>query len=497
VIKCPNCGRDNAANFNFCLDCGYDLKAWREAFPDGIPAVPPPPAPAMTNPIGMVAPTAMPPGNVASPLPPAPAPAASAATFPPMPPMAPAPMPQPPMPMAPPPMAQPPMAMPPAMPMPPANLPPTYTPGPQPAPLPMPPANLPVTYTPGPQPAPLPMPPAFAPMPAPPAAMSTGMSSSMPGPEAYAPPAAPPQAPMPQAPLPRTATPMPVAPPVSVSVEPSAAAKLCVSCGYENAASVKFCGNCGKRLDAPAGPAAAGPPAEGDGVQRTMFMHAADMSSVVKEKICKLVTIDQAGREGMTFTIKSGETICGRVNGIILFFDDPFVSPTHCKFAFHGGVLKVIDLQSLNGVYLRVKQERRLADGELIRLGRQLFRFESMKSASFQIKKAEGDDSRIWGSPTATAFGRLVQILDDGRTGEIRLLTGERGQVGREVGDVVIPTDGFISGRHCVFMLQNGEPVLADLGSSNGTYVRVRGEAEVAHGDFVLVGNQMLRVEIA
>jgi pSer/pThr/pTyr-binding forkhead associated (FHA) protein len=275
----------------------------------------------------------------------------------------------------------------------------------------------------------------------------------------------------------------------------SAGVRLCAACGYENATSVKFCGNCGKRLDG--GGAAASPAAEGDGVQRTMFMHAADMGQVVKEKLCKLVTIDQTGREGMTFTIKSGETICGRVNGVILFFDDPHVSPTHCKFAFHGGTLKVIDLGSLNGVYLRVKQERRLADGELIRLGRQLFRFESMRSASFQIKKADGDDSRIWGSPTAPAFGRLVQILDDGRTGEIRLLTGDRGQVGREVGDIVIPTDGFISGRHCVFMLQNGEPVLADLGSSNGTYVRVRGEADVAHGDFVLVGNQMLRVEIA
>ena len=48
MIKCPGCGRDNAANFNFCLDCGYDLKAYREAFPDGPPAAPPLPAPAVT-----------------------------------------------------------------------------------------------------------------------------------------------------------------------------------------------------------------------------------------------------------------------------------------------------------------------------------------------------------------------------------------------------------------------------------------------------------------
>ena len=265
---------------------------------------------------------------------------------------------------------------------------------------------------------------------------------------------------------------------------------LCLVCGYSNSTTIKFCGNCGKRLETSSVAAdAAG------GQARTMFMHAAE-ASVPKEKLCKLITIDQSGREGMTFTIRSGETLCGRVNGIILFFDDPFVSPTHCKFSFLQGKLRVIDQSSLNGVYLRIKQERRLVDGDIIRVGRQLFRYETLQKASFQLKKIEGDDSRIWGSPNSGGFGRLVQILEDGRTGEIRLLSGERCQLGREVGDIVMPTDGFISGRHCSFSQQGGETVLTDLGSSNGSYVRVRAEADVGHGDFVLVGNQMLRVEI-
>ncbi|HEY1119137.1 MAG TPA: FHA domain-containing protein, partial [Acidimicrobiales bacterium] len=258
---------------------------------------------------------------------------------------------------------------------------------------------------------------------------------------------------------------------------------------------MKFCGNCGKRLDG-AAPSSPEPDAHGGG--RTMFMHAADMQGLVKDKLCKLITIDQSGREGMTFTIKNGETICGRVNGIILFFDDPYVSPTHCKFSFFGGQLKVADQGSLNGVYVRVKQERRLADGELIRVGRQLFRFESMRSAAFQIKKADGDDSRIWGSPTPAAFGRLVQILEDGRTGEIRLLTGDRCQLGREIGDIVMPTDGFISGRHCVFTHVDGEAVLTDLGSSNGTIVDehlITGPTLAEPGAFIQIGATVIAVE--
>lgn len=252
---------------------------------------------------------------------------------------------------------------------------------------------------------------------------------------------------------------------------------------------MKFCGNCGKRLDGNAEVGAA--PAGG----RTMFMHAADLQLPV-EKVCKLVTIDHTGREGMTFTLKKGETVCGRVNGIILFFDDPYVSPTHALFSFENGQLTVTDKGSLNGVYRRLRGEHPLVDGDFLRIGRQLFRFEDMKHAQEQVVRDEGDDAQIWGSPAAAAFGRLVQILEDGRTGEIRLLSGDRCDLGREQGEIVFPTDGFISGRHCSFLRQGEGAVVKDLGSSNGTYARIRERAEVSHGEFLLIGNQMLRVEI-
>jgi pSer/pThr/pTyr-binding forkhead associated (FHA) protein len=277
---------------------------------------------------------------------------------------------------------------------------------------------------------------------------------------------------------------------------------LCPACGQSNAPGVRFCGQCGKRIDVPSArePTASGPSpsAAGDagGAVRTMFMHAQGEPATA-EKMCKLITIDSSGREGRTFTVHSGETSCGRSNGAVLL-DDPFVSPTHCQLHFGtDGKLKLIDNNSLNGVYLRVRSEHKLSHGDHVRAGRQLFRFELMQNAAHQVKKIEGDDAKIWGSPFPAAFGRVVQILDDGRTGEIRILAGERCQLGREIGDIVIPADGFISGRHCVFVRQGTDVMLQDLGSSNGTYVRVRGEAELHHGDFMLLGNQLLRVEIA
>lgn len=469
MIKCPNCARDNADNFNFCLDCGYDLKALREAFsPTTVaPSSPPPPpprSPSTSSAAGVGAPPARSPSSIDAPgvgAPPARTPSTSGAlgVGPPLAggvdsgPVAPAPtLPASPVGWPPPP-ASPPVSRPQAPP-PTASAPPT----------------LPPSGTQGPRPAPP------SPVTIPPTAQS------------FAPSALPPVAPPPSAPLPSVSAPPSPSVPTTIAPQP-VAGLLCPACGYQNASTVKFCGECGKRLD---GGSLA--PAAGDG-PRTMFMHAASSGPVVREPVCRLVTIDQTGREGMTFTLRTGDTVCGRTNGVVLF-DDPFVSPTHCRFTFNAGRLVVQDAGSLNGVYLRVRGDRPLADGDYLRVGRQLFRFESLANAAIQIAKADGDDAAVWGSPHPGAFGRLLQILDDGRTGEIRLFSGDRCQLGREHGDIVLPSDGFISGKHCAFLRQGADVVLQDLGSSNGTYVRVRSEAEVSNGDFLLVGNQMLRVEI-
>ncbi|MFO0669713.1 MAG: FHA domain-containing protein [Polyangiaceae bacterium] len=69
--------------------------------------------------------------------------------------------------------------------------------------------------------------------------------------------------------------------------------------------------------------------------------------------------------------------------------------------------------------------------------------------------------------------------------------------LGRERGDVLFPEDGYVSGLHC-HIGQNGDKIfLTDLGSSNGTFVRLREEAEVTNGDVLLMGQQLFRVTIS
>ena len=68
--------------------------------------------------------------------------------------------------------------------------------------------------------------------------------------------------------------------------------------------------------------------------------------------------------------------------------------------------------------------------------------------------------------------------------------------IGRESNDINFPDDPFISGRHAQIQLVQGVLSVTDLGSRNGTFVRVNNEIVLAHGDYVYLGQQLLRVEI-
>jgi pSer/pThr/pTyr-binding forkhead associated (FHA) protein len=74
--------------------------------------------------------------------------------------------------------------------------------------------------------------------------------------------------------------------------------------------------------------------------------------------------------------------------------------------------------------------------------------------------------------------------------------------IGREQGDIVFTDDPFLSRRHCALRVQGGGPgqgprtfALADLGSSNGTFLQVREEVRLRHGDHFRIGQQLFRFD--
>jgi pSer/pThr/pTyr-binding forkhead associated (FHA) protein len=92
---------------------------------------------------------------------------------------------------------------------------------------------------------------------------------------------------------------------------------------------------------------------------------------------------------------------------------------------------------------------------------------------------------------------RLIQRLRGGDIGIIYRARGDAITIGRESNDVNFPDDPFISGHHAQISINpDGRFTLQDLGSKNGTFVRITDQAPLVHGDYVFIGQQLMRVEI-
>jgi pSer/pThr/pTyr-binding forkhead associated (FHA) protein len=259
---------------------------------------------------------------------------------------------------------------------------------------------------------------------------------------------------------------------------------VCKKCYTPVPAGHKFCGRCGESV-----------PREIMAAQTLMISKALEPGKA------KLVVI-----KGEGYTSDAGdETVyllggrqhpAGRTQGQILFDRDSWVSPTHANFSYRDdGRLIVKDEGSLNGVYLRVRQPVEMQVGDLLLAGEQVFRLDATPRAGDQ---PEADGTFFYSSPKRPSPFRLTQILRGGTTGMLICARETSVTVGRDGCDMNFPNDPYMSGRHCkVEIGANGKFTLTDLGSKNGTYIRIRGERELAHGDYVFIGRELLRVDIS
>lgn len=207
----------------------------------------------------------------------------------------------------------------------------------------------------------------------------------------------------------------------------------------------------------------------------------------------RLVLVRPDGTEGGAHPLFDGANVIGRGSGA-LFDADSFLSPSHLRCELGGGRFVIRDAGSLNGVFLKLTEEEPLAEGAILRIGQELLRFESMRPP-----KHLPDGTEIMGSPNVGYWGRLTMIIGRGQDGKIIdgtsfPLAGESVTIGRERGDILFSEDGYVSGQHARFSNRKGRPFLLDLGSSNGTYLRIQNERIVMPGSYLLLGQQLFRL---
>lgn len=250
---------------------------------------------------------------------------------------------------------------------------------------------------------------------------------------------------------------------------------VCRSCSSGVPMGHKFCGRCGEAV-----------PPEILSAQTLFF---GDMQNPAR---AKLILIRGEGMDGLSFHLQAEQHIVGR-DGQLPFPDDPFVSPRHANFFYRNGKLVVRDERSLNGVYMRVRGTVEVTPGDTFLAGEQLFRLD------LNPKPTDGagpDGTFFYSSPKHPSSFRLVQILQGGSVGMTVCARGNALQIGREGGDLNFPGDLYMSGAHCRIEESDGRFSLTDNSSRNGTYLRLKSERELGHGDYVFIGRKLLRVEL-
>jgi pSer/pThr/pTyr-binding forkhead associated (FHA) protein len=210
----------------------------------------------------------------------------------------------------------------------------------------------------------------------------------------------------------------------------------------------------------------------------------------------KLILIKGEGMDGIAYHLNATEHVAGREEGAILFPDDPFLSPRHACFFYQDGRLLVQDEGSANGVFVRITQPVPLVSGMRFLVGEQLLQFEPCNDEELTAK-ADDDGTYFYSSPRRPSRFKLVQILRGGDIGMIFRAPTDEVTLGREGNDINFPDDPYISGQHAMVSSTPQGYSLSDLGSKNGTFVIITGAHELAHGDYVFLGQQLLRVEIS
>lgn len=201
-------------------------------------------------------------------------------------------------------------------------------------------------------------------------------------------------------------------------------------------------------------------------------------------------------REGTRLPVTGAEMAVGCAQAAVPFAQDPWLAPLHATFTARDGKLWVRDEGSAGGTFLRLRGlSVPLRPGDAFAIGDRLLRFGGTIPAP---SPPAPDGTRRLGSPRPAGPAVLLEErLAGGATGRVWLRAGPSVTLGRAGCAVNLGEDPFLSQAHAEVILDSdGTARLRDLGSANGTFVRLppRAERELRDGDLVRVGRQVLRV---
>ncbi len=172
--------------------------------------------------------------------------------------------------------------------------------------------------------------------------------------------------------------------------------------------------------------------------------------------------------------------------------DDAYLDPRHAALTPTADGILVEDFGALNGVFLKLTERMEIQHGDQFRVGQELLLYEDLPEPT-----PTEDGTEKMGSPNPGYWGRISVLVDPDRPSGAFPIASEGIGIGREHGEITFPTDGYVSGHHCRIFGDDEGIYIEDVGSSNGTYMRVRNGQVVPYGSLVLIGQKLFQLEMA
>lgn len=248
----------------------------------------------------------------------------------------------------------------------------------------------------------------------------------------------------------------------------------CVHCNKENEDIFTYCLNCGKPLE------------------QSLSSFRPRAASPAKKVSFKFEEVRVDGTQGEVFPLVQGFNTIGKSGGQVNIPDDPRVCDGHATLDVGADMAFLEDNSSVYGTFVRIRDEVALTDGDQLRIGHGLFQVQ----LSLPLPPPTSDGAAWLGSAGALSnhSGRLLRLGPDGVVLEAYLLGSNELLIGRTSGDVLMSQDPFVSSRHASISVKGGTCKLTDLGSTNGSFLKIRGRVAVSPGDVILIGQKLLRL---
>ena len=214
----------------------------------------------------------------------------------------------------------------------------------------------------------------------------------------------------------------------------------------------------------------------------------------------KLILIRGDEAEGQVFNLNASQHVVGsdeEKTGTYwggAFNGDPFISPRHANFFYRDGALVVRDEGSLNGIYIRIRGSVPLSPSQTFLAGEQLFEVSNV--GPIDDDGPDEDGTVFYSSPRKESSFSVQQVFRGGAAGMTVHSDGREIFIGRDGADLNFAEDMFISAKHCSITSDGQNFTLTDLESRNGTYVRLVDDRVLKHGDYLFIGQKLLRVEL-